>query len=127
MEARLAQLFVNTQLSSEAPRKLAEIELIHSRTAPEFPTALLNLAATKVGYSVEIRQAALSTLRKFIEDNWSPDGHDGVPIPISDETKAWLRQAILELVLSPEDERKIKVAARYVVLLFPKLGVGSPR
>ncbi len=107
----LAQLLANTQLTQETPRKLAEIDLIHARSNPEFPLALVRIGS-HVAAPVEIRQAALTTVRKFIEDNWSPEGSDGPHIPIPDTTKEQIRESILQLVLNTEDERKVKVAAR---------------
>lgn len=111
MDEHVAQLLANTQLAQDAPRKQAEIDLINLRPNPEFPLALLRIGHSNAR-SVEIRQSALTVLRKFIEENWSPEGGDGPHIPISDPTKETLRQAILEVVLSSEDERKVKVAAR---------------
>ncbi|KAM7215961.1 armadillo-type protein [Rhypophila decipiens] len=114
MDDHVAQLLANTQLNEEAPRQQAEIDLKNLRTNPEYPLALLRIGShTAVG--VNIRQAALTTLRKVVEENWSPEGGDGPHIPITDVAKEALRQGILELVLGPEPERKLKVAASYVV------------
>jgi len=111
MDAQLVQLLANTQLPQEGPRKQAELDLIRAKTNLDFPLALGRIGGN-TALPVEIRQSALTTLRKFIEESWSPEGSDGVHVPISLETKAQLRQGILELVLSTEDERKVKVAAR---------------
>lgn len=111
MEDHVAQLLANTQLPQEAPRTQAESDLISLRTNADFPLALVRIGHNTT-LPVEIRQSALTVVRKFIEENWSPEGGDGPHIPIPDPTKATLRHAILELVLSPEDQRKVKVAAR---------------
>jgi hypothetical protein len=115
MDEHLAQLLANTQDKNEGPRKQAELDLMHLQRNPEFPLSLSRIGA-HTGAPIEIRQSALTYLRKFIEKNWAPDdAGSGPQIPIPDETKDYLRNAILELVLSPEDERKVKVAASYVV------------
>jgi hypothetical protein len=111
MDAQLTQLLADTQLAQEGTRKQAELELLHAKTNPDFPLALGRIGGNRA-LPVEIRQSALTTLRKFIEENWSPEGSDGAHIPIVPETKNQLRQGILQLVLDSEDERKVKVAAR---------------
>ena len=111
MDERLAQVLANTQLAQEGPRKQAELELQHARTNPEFPLALTQIAV-HTSAPVQIRQAALTTLRKFAEENWSPATSDDVPIPIPDPTREQIKNLLLELVLSPENERKVKLAAR---------------
>ncbi|KAL2164951.1 hypothetical protein VTH06DRAFT_247 [Thermothelomyces fergusii] len=115
MDEHLAQLLANTQDKNEGPRKQAELDLLHAQQNPEFPLSLARIGV-HTGAPVQIRQSALTYLRKFIEKNWSPDdAASGPQIPIEDSTKDYLRNVILELVLSPEDERKVKVAASYVV------------
>ncbi|KAL2267286.1 hypothetical protein VTJ83DRAFT_4563 [Remersonia thermophila] len=115
MDEQLAQLLANTHDKNEGPRKQAELDLMHAQRNPEFPLSLSRIGA-HTGAPIHIRQSALSYLRKFIEKNWAPDdAGSGPQIPIPDSTKDYLRNAILELVLSPEDERKVKVAASYVV------------
>jgi hypothetical protein len=114
MDEHLAQLLAKTHDKSEGPRKQAELDLLHAQPNPEFPLSLARIGA-HTGVPIEIRQSALTYLRKFIETNWGPDEDEdgGVPqIPIPEPTKDHLRNAMLELVLSPEDERKVKVAAR---------------
>lgn len=112
-DQHLAGLLHNTTLAAEGPRKQAELDLIHASKNPEYPAALLRIGANEtVQAPVELRQSALTVLRKFIEKNWSPEGDDGPYIPIPDHVKDQLRVAALNLVLSPEDERKVKVAAR---------------
>lgn len=108
------QLLANTQLPAEGPRKQAELDLNHARTSPDFPLTLAGIGA-HANAPTEIRQAALSCLRKFIEDHWTPGSSDGAHIPIPDAIKDQLRPMMLELVLSPENDRKVKTAASYVV------------
>ncbi|KAH6634823.1 armadillo-type protein [Chaetomium sp. MPI-SDFR-AT-0129] len=112
MDEHLAQLLANTHDKNDGPRKQAELDLLHAQQNPEYPLSLARIGA-HTGAPVHIRQSALTTLRKFVEKKWAPD--DGESVPVDDSTKEYLRNAILELVLSPEDERKVKVAASYVV------------
>ncbi|EXK32027.1 hypothetical protein FOMG_12372 [Fusarium oxysporum f. sp. melonis 26406] len=115
MEDQLVQLLSNTQLSEQGPRLQAELELKRARTNPAFPLSLANIAA-HTSIDTNIRQAALSNLRLFIENNWSNDDPDDGPIiPISDEARGQLKQVLLDLVLSPEDDRKVKISASYAV------------
>ena len=112
----MVQLLANTQLAAQGPRQQAEIDLSRAKSNPEFPLALARIAAHTNAPS-EIRQSALSTLRKFVVDNWSPDDYDEQRYPIPDPTKDQLRSMMLELVLNTEVERKVKTAARYVFAL----------
>ncbi|KAM5347947.1 hypothetical protein ACJ41O_007771 [Fusarium nematophilum] len=115
MEDQLVQLFANTQQSEQAPRQQAEIELKRARTNPAFPLSLANIAA-HTSIDTSIRQAALSNLRLFIEKNWSIEELDDEPqIPISDEVRGQLKQVLLDLSLSQEDDRKVKISASYAV------------
>jgi hypothetical protein len=111
MDEHLARLLASTQDKQEGPRKQAELDLLHAQSNPEFPLSLARIGIHTAA-PVEIRQSALTYLRKFIEKNWSPESNGAPHIPIPDSTKDHLRNVILELVLSPEDERKVKVAAR---------------
>lgn len=113
MEDQLVQLLANTQLAAENPRKQAELDLKHAELNPVFPVSLANIAA-HTSISTEIRQSALTVLRRFIEHNWSQDSDDsdGPRIPISDTTKDQLRPKLLDLALSNEDDRKVKASAR---------------
>jgi hypothetical protein len=114
MEDQLVQLLANTQLSEQGPRQQAEIELKHARTNPAFPTSLANIAG-HTSIDTAIRQSALSTLRLFIEKNWNAEDRDLAEpeITISDAAREQLRHALLEVALSNEDNRRVKIAARY--------------
>lgn len=130
MEDRLVQLLANTQLPDQAPRQQAELELKAARKDAAFPVSLANVAA-HTSVDTSIRQAALSTLRLFIESNWANEDPDEVPpIPISEEARAALKQTLLELALSTEDERKVKISARCAVdalgLALPLLSSADP-
>lgn len=113
MEDQLVQILAATQSSSEGPRKQAELDLKHARSNPAFPVSLANIGS-HTSIAIEIRQAALSTLRQFIERNWSGESDEGPTLSISDQAKEQVRSVILEIALSSDEERKIKTAARYV-------------
>lgn len=109
------QLLANTQLPDQAPRQQAEIELKRARSNPAFPLSLANVAA-HTSIDTSIRQAALTNLRLFIEKNWSAEEDDSEPpIPIADESRGQLKQTLLDLALSPEEDRKVKISASYAV------------
>jgi hypothetical protein len=113
MEDQLAQLLANTQLPDQAPRQAAEIEIKRAQTNPAFPISLARIGAHS-SIDTSVRQSALSTLRLFIEKNWSVEELDEEPqISISDEAREILKQTLLEVALSPEEDRKVKIAARY--------------
>ncbi|KAJ3465979.1 hypothetical protein MRS44_006637 [Fusarium solani] len=112
MEDQLVQLLANTQLSEQGPRQQAEIELKRARSNPAFPLSLANIAS-HTSIDTSIRQSALSNLRIFIEKNWSDDEADDEPaLPIADDVRGQLKQVLLDLCLSPEGDRKVKLAAR---------------
>ncbi|KAI0132653.1 importin-beta domain-containing protein [Xylariales sp. AK1849] len=113
MEDQLVQVLSNTQSSAEGPRKQAEIDLKHAQANPAFPLSLATIGS-HTSISVDIRQAALSTLRQYIVRNWSGESDEGPTLPISDQVKDQVRSVTLELALST-DERKIRTAASYVV------------
>lgn len=117
MEEHLVQLLANTQLSAAGPRRQAELDLNQAKQNPEYPLALARIGA-HTNAPTEIRQSALSTLRKFVEDNWSSDDYEQQRFSIADLTKDQLRSMMLELVLNTEVERKVKTAARYVLGWF---------
>ncbi|KAI1502388.1 armadillo-type protein [Biscogniauxia marginata] len=114
MEDQLVQVLANTQLPAEGPRKQAEIDLKHAQTNPAYPLSLANISR-HTSISLEIRQAALSALRIFIEKNWSGEGDDGPTIPIADNVKDQIRPMVLDLAINSDDDRKVKTAASYAV------------
>ena len=113
----LVRLLASTQRSEEGPRKKAEADLKQAEADPGFPKALAAIAAGS--YTTQIRQSALSVLRRFIDRNWSEDVDDdedeGPRIAIDDATKAELRAQLLELATRDEDDRRVKASVRYVV------------
>lgn len=113
MEDQLIQLLSNTQSPEQAPRQQAELELKRAASNPGYPTSLANIAA-HVSVDTNIRQAALTTLRLFIERNWANDPDEDEPlIPIADDARLQLKQTLLELATSTEEDRRAKISARY--------------
>ncbi|KAI0515320.1 armadillo-type protein [Xylaria bambusicola] len=114
MEDQLVQVLANTQQAAEGPRIQAELDLKRAQTNPAFPLSLANIGR-HASVSVEIRQSALFTLRRFIESHWTGENDDGPTIPIADDVKDQIRPLVLDLALNFEGDRKIKTAASHVV------------
>ncbi|KAI1809233.1 ARM repeat-containing protein [Poronia punctata] len=114
MEEQLVRTLADTQLNTEGPRKQAELDLQHAQPNPAFPPALANIARHS-SVPIHVRQAALSTLRRFIENNWSGENDDGPAIPIADDVREQIRTVALDLAINCEDDRRIKTAASFVV------------
>ena len=112
MEAQLIQVLTNTQHRDQAPRQQAELDLKQATDNPAFPAALANIASHS-SVDTSIRQAALTSLRQFIEKNWNPDRYvDSPAIPIADDVRSNLKQILLTLATGPEEDRKTKISAR---------------
>lgn len=112
MEDQLVQVLANSTTSAQAPRQQAELELKRAKSNPAFPVSLINIAS-HASIDVSVRQAALSNLRLFIESEWSVEDLGSEPqIPISDDARAQIKQSLLDLALTPEDDRKVRIAAR---------------
>lgn len=114
IEDQLLQLLADTQLPAEAPRKQAEAHLQSAQTEPAFPTSLAAIASHG-SVASEIRQSALLVLRTFVEKNWSGQDEDGgaaVVVVVPEATKEILRNQLLELATSNDENRKVKSAAR---------------
>lgn len=110
------QLFTETQASQETTRKNAEWQLKQLRDQnPDFPLGLISVGA-HADVPIEVRQAALLYLKTFVLACWSPqfDEFSG-QLYADDGKKAQIRQRLLDLATSGNDERKIKSAASLVV------------
>lgn len=117
MEDQLIQVLSNTQHRDQGPRQQAELDLKHATDNPAFPTALANIAS-HTSVETNIRQGALTTLRQFIQRNWAPDQFDDTPaIPIADDVRTSLKQTLLALATSTEEDRKTKISARYASMI----------
>ncbi|KAH7369251.1 armadillo-type protein [Plectosphaerella cucumerina] len=106
----------SSEEESQAKRRQAEIDLKRARTNPVFPTALVNIAS-HAQVDLPIRQMAMTTLHKFISQNWGQDeDHDGDGlVDIPDATRTALRASLLELALSTDENKKIKSVTSYCV------------
>jgi hypothetical protein len=116
MDEQLLQTLRDTQSSAQGPRKLAEAHLEQLQVNEAFPTALATIAS-HTGLELNLRQAALLSLRRYVDRNWSGQDEEissGPVIVITDASKEQLRGGMLELATSNESDRKIKSAARYV-------------
>ena len=114
MEDQLIALLANTQSSDQTTREQAEASLKRAASDPAFPVSLANIAS-HVPIDTGIRQGALSTLRLFIQSNWTVgdrDPGDDPQIEIPEASREQLRRLLLELSVSEEDNRKVKISAR---------------
>ncbi|PYH90271.1 importin beta-5 subunit [Aspergillus ellipticus CBS 707.79] len=116
MEQELLSLLADTQSPTANTRKAAELQLLRLHDNENYP---LTLAAVASHDSVptNLRQSALSVLRNFIAASWSPtlDEFKG-RILVSDDNKARLRKALLDLATVTETgERRVKSSASYAV------------
>ncbi|KAL1885996.1 hypothetical protein Cpir12675_006955 [Ceratocystis pirilliformis] len=127
MADELAHVLSNTQSGDASVRLQAETALKQARVNPAFPMTLITVAAHS-SVDTSIRQSALSVLRRFVEKNWNPeallnDDDDEIcdevdndpPVDIPHENRAHIKRSLLELVLSVEDNRKVKSGASQVV------------
>ena len=113
MDDELVQVLTNTQSPEQPVRQQAELALKHAQANPAFPVSLASVAA-HTAIDTAIRQSALTSLRQFIEANWSPeDEYADSVVNVSEEAKGQLRTILLELTLSPEENRKVKISSRY--------------
>lgn len=115
MEEQLVRLLTETQSAQEGPRKNAEWQLKQQYGNPDFPLGLTSIGAHG-DVPVNTRQASLLYLKTFVQACWSPqfDEFNG-QLYADDGRKAQIRQSLLNLALSGNDERKVKSAASLVV------------
>jgi hypothetical protein len=118
MEEQVVQLLAATQQASPEPRKQAEQQLQSLWSHPDYAPGLVQIASHD-SVPVEIRQAALLTLKQWVTSYWSShfDEFKGQQREtlVPDEIKARIRQPLLELATTDHLDRKIKAAASYVV------------
>lgn len=115
MEQEIARLLEDTQSAQDTRRKTAELHLKQLYTNDNFPLALLSIGAHDV-FSLNTRQSAILYLKTFVQSVWSPqfEEYKGQSL-VSIEGRKRLRQVVLELATSEEQERKVKSAASIVV------------
>ena len=109
------QLLTETQSSQQGLRKTAELQLKQQYGNPDFPIGLASIGSHS-NVPIQIRQSALLYLKTFVLACWSPAFDEFNGHLYSDEGRRnQLRQALLSIALSENDERKIKSAASLVV------------
>ncbi|KAF2723901.1 ARM repeat-containing protein [Polychaeton citri CBS 116435] len=115
MKEELVRLLSDTQSPAESTRRNAEWQLKQQYGNPDFPLGLCSVG-THSDVSTDIRQAALLYLKIWVLACWSPQFDEFDGLYFADEgRKAQVRQSLLDLALSGNDERKIKSAASLVV------------
>lgn len=115
IEQQVVDLLRATLQSDAAVRQDAELHLELLYNNPAFPNALISLASHE-GAPVDLRQAALLSLKKLVLKRWSPllEEYEG-PVQVDDGAKEQIRHALLALATSGDPERKVVGAASYVV------------
>ncbi|EHL00212.1 putative Importin subunit beta-5 [Glarea lozoyensis 74030] len=113
MEDQLLVILSDTLSSSSGPRKLAEVQLKQAEVQTAFPGSLATIGC-HANIAIEVRQAALLSLRTFVDKNWSGYDENGPTITIEEGVKEQLRHSMLELATSNAD-RKLTKAASHVV------------
>jgi importin-9 len=115
MEQRVMDLLRATLQPDASVRTDAEIHLQLLYTTRNFPHALISLASHEI-VPVDLRQAALLSLKKLILKSWSPvfEEFEG-PFQLDDVAKEQIRHAVLSIATSGNPERKVVGAASYVV------------
>lgn len=109
---QLLQALQDIQSTAQVPRQQAELALRRMRHDPAYPKTLAEIACHEQA-PVSTRQAALSTLRLFVSDNWSSaHNEEGPAIIIAGSIKEDIRTAMLLLAFDANTERKVKVGAR---------------
>ena len=111
----MLDLLVATLDPSDPIRNDAERHLESLYTNDAFPISLISIASHKSVPLVH-RQAALLSLKKLVLKAWSPalEEYEGASI-LNDAIKEQVRQSLLEIATSIEEERKIVAASAYVI------------
>lgn len=115
MEHQVLNLLEATLDASGPIRNDAERHLEQLYTNETFPVSLLSIASHE---SVKLvsRQAALLYLKKLVLKTWSPSIEEYEALePMSDAVKDRVRQSVLAIATSNDEERRIIAAASYVV------------
>ena len=115
MEQQVLDLLAATLESNAAIRNDAERHLEQLYPNQAFPISLISIASHS-SVSIALRQAALLTLKSLVLKAWSPslDDYAGAVL-VDDATKDHVRQSLLSIATSAEEEKKVVGAASYVV------------
>ncbi|KAL8722132.1 MAG: hypothetical protein Q9225_001325 [Loekoesia sp. 1 TL-2023] len=115
MEQQVLELLAATLEPAPETRTNAERHLEQLYTNDAFPISLISIASHN-SIDLSLRQAALLVLKTFVLRTWSPslDEFQGV-VTTTDATKEQVRQSLLALATSGDQERKVISASSYVV------------
>ncbi|KAI4142384.1 MAG: hypothetical protein L6R39_004958 [Caloplaca ligustica] len=115
MEQQVLELLAATLEVSPETRTHAERHLEQLYTNDAFPISLISIASHN-SVDLPLRQAALLVLKTLVLRTWSPslDEFQGA-VTINDATKDQVRQSLLALATSGDQERKVVSASSYVV------------
>lgn len=118
MEDRVVALLHASLSNQQAPRAQAEHQLQSLWNDADYAPSLVSIAQHD-SVPQEIRQAALTTLKKFIVTYWGDhfDEYKGQPgeTLIPEHVKARIREPLLALATSEHQDRRVKSLAGYVV------------
>lgn len=115
MEDQVLSSLSATLASDAAIRNDAERQLSNLSASEGFPSSLISIAG-HASVPRELRQAALISLKPLVQKSWSPvlEGYQEANA-LNDATKDQVRQSVLALATSGDDEGKVVRAAADVV------------
>ena len=114
MEQQVLDLLASTLDPSAPIRTGAEAQLVALQTNDALPVSLIAIASHK-SVPLNHRQAALLNLRRVVIKRWSAEIEEFEGPPIAETVQEQLRQSLLAVVTTPDEDRKIVGAAAYVV------------
>ncbi|KAL8837957.1 MAG: hypothetical protein Q9170_002329 [Blastenia crenularia] len=116
MEQQVLELLAATLEPAPETRTNAERHLEQLYTNDAFPISLISIASHN-SVDLSLRQSALLVLKTFVLRTWSPSLNEfqGIETNITDATKEQVRQSLLALATSGDQERKVISASSYVV------------
>lgn len=115
MEDQIIQLLTDTQATDESTRRHAEDRLQQLYGDKRFPRHLISIAS-KTHSPVNVRQSALICLKNYVLSTWSPnfDEFKG-DVLLGPSDKEEIRQAVLEIAIGDNIERKVTSSASFIV------------
>ncbi|KAL8676097.1 MAG: hypothetical protein Q9186_007351 [Xanthomendoza sp. 1 TL-2023] len=115
MEQQVHDLLAATLEPAAETRTNAERHLEQLYTNDAFPISLISIAS-HTSVNLSLRQAALLSLKTFVLRTWSDSLDDFQDlVTINDATKDQVRQSLLALATSGDQDRKVVSASSYVV------------
>lgn len=115
MEQQVLELLAATLEAAPETRTNAERHLEQLYTNDAFPISLISIASHN-SVELPLRQAALLVLKTFVLRTWSESLEDFQGgVTTSDAIKDQVRQSLLALATSGDQERKVISASSYVV------------